>query len=138
VPIGKCGGHKEARVAAVTHVSHRYNTRGEGYWSQLHAGDEAWVDEFEPESKRQFMEWRHTTSTGKKKLKCVSSAGKTMVTCVTIMNFLPGRLADSLQGQHCTNDEAVQRNNLAEWEMHGFVRVRMTVIEEWRPSGVVL
>jgi hypothetical protein len=44
-----------------------------------------------------------------------ASAEKTMVTCVTVMNFLPGRLADSLQGQHCTNGEAVQRNNLTEF-----------------------
>jgi hypothetical protein len=48
-----------------------------------------------------------------------ASAGKTMVTCVTVMNFLPGRLADSLQGQHYTNGEAVQ----------SFVRARKTVLE---------
>ena len=92
-------------------------------------GDETRVDEFEPESKRQVMEWRHTTSTRKKKLKCVSSAGKTTVTCVAVMNFLPGRLADSPQEQHCTTDEAVQRGSLTEWEMHGFVRVRKTVLK---------
>ena len=52
-----------------------------------------------------------------------------MVTYGTVMNFLPGRLADSLQGQNCTNDEAVQRKSLTEWEMHGFVRARKTVSE---------
>lgn len=130
MPIGKCEGHKEARVAAVTHVSHRYDTQCEGFWSQLQTGGETWFDDFEPESKRQFMEWRHTTSTRKKNLKSVPSAGKIMVTCVTVMNFLPGRLADDgLQGQHCTNDEAVQRNSLTEWEVHDCVRVRKTC---WR------
>jgi len=38
-------------------------------------------------------------------------------------------LAWSFGGQHCTNDEAVQRSNLTEWEMHGFVRARKTVLE---------
>lgn len=129
MPIGRCDGQKEARVAAVTHVSYRYSTRGGGFWSQLHAGGEIWVVDFEPESKLQFMEWQHTTSTRKKKLKSVPSAGKTTVICVTVMNFLPDRLADSLQGQLCTHDEAVQRNNLTEWEMHGFVRPRKTVLK---------
>jgi hypothetical protein len=45
------------------------------------------------------------------------------------MNVLPGRLEDSLKGQHCTNDEALQRNNLAEWEMRGFVRTMETVLK---------
>jgi len=52
-----------------------------------------------------------------------------MVICVAVMNVLRGRLADSLQGQHCTNGEAVRRNNLTEWEMHGFVCARKTVLE---------
>jgi hypothetical protein len=120
---------KKARVAAVTHVSYRYSTRVEGFWSQLHAGGETWVVDFEPESKLQLMEWHHTTSTRKKKLKSVQSAGKTLVTYVTVVNFLPGRLADSLQGKLCTHDEAVQRNNLTECEMHGFFRPRKTVLK---------
>jgi hypothetical protein len=114
---------------AVTRVSHRYDSRSEGFWLQLHAGDETWVDDFETESKQQFMEWRHTTSTRKKKLKSVPSTGKNAVTCVTVMNVLPGCLADILQGQHCTNDETLQRNNFTEWEMHGFVRAKKTVLE---------
>jgi hypothetical protein len=52
-----------------------------------------------------------------------------MVTCVTVMNFLPDRLADSLQGHLCAHDETLQRKNLTEWEMHGFVRPRKTVLK---------
>ena len=41
--------------------------------------DECWVHHFEPETKRQSMQWKHSTSPAPKKAKVVSSAGKVMV-----------------------------------------------------------
>jgi len=41
--------------------------------------DECWVHYFEPETKRQSMQWNHLTSPAPKKTKVVSSAGKVMV-----------------------------------------------------------
>ena len=41
--------------------------------------DELWVHHFEPETKRQTMQWKHSTSHAPKKAKVVSSAGKVMV-----------------------------------------------------------
>ena len=40
--------------------------------------DEFWVHHFEPETKRQSMQWKHSTSPAPKKVKVVSSAGKVM------------------------------------------------------------
>ena len=38
--------------------------------------DECWAHRFEPETKRQSMQWKHSTSPAPKKAKVVSSAGK--------------------------------------------------------------
>ena len=40
--------------------------------------DECWVHHFEPETKRQSMQWKHSTSPAPKKAKVVPSAGKVM------------------------------------------------------------
>ncbi|PNF17441.1 hypothetical protein B7P43_G02956 [Cryptotermes secundus] len=43
-------------------------------------GDESWFHHFEPETKRQSMEWHHLHSPSKKKAKTVPSAAKVMGT----------------------------------------------------------
>jgi len=43
-------------------------------------GDESWFHHFEPETKRQNMEWHHLHSPSKKKAKAVPSAAKVMCT----------------------------------------------------------
>ena len=43
---------------------------------QVVTQDETWVHNFDPESKMQSMQWKHTGSPPPKKLKRVSSAGK--------------------------------------------------------------
>ena len=42
--------------------------------------DETWIHYFEPESKRQSMEWKHPSLPAKKKFKPQPSAGKVMLT----------------------------------------------------------
>jgi hypothetical protein len=42
-------------------------------------GDETWVRHFEPESKQQSMQWKHTSPPPTKKLKNVPSAKKVML-----------------------------------------------------------
>jgi histone-lysine N-methyltransferase SETMAR len=48
--------------------------------STLVTGAETWIHHFEPEMKRQSMEWHHTTSPRKKKFKAIPSASKIMAT----------------------------------------------------------
>jgi len=48
--------------------------------SQNVTGDETWAHHYEPEMKRQSMEWHHPQSPKKKKFKTTPSAGKVMIT----------------------------------------------------------
>ena len=48
--------------------------------SRIVTGDETWAHHFEPETKRQSMEWHHPQSPRKKKFKTTPSVGKIMIT----------------------------------------------------------
>ena len=71
---------KRKRVENCQHLLDRYNIEGEEILSRIVTGDEKWVHHYEPESKRQRMEWKHPGSPEKKKFKTQPSAGKVMLT----------------------------------------------------------
>ena len=48
--------------------------------SRIVTGDETWAHHYEPETKRQSVEWHHPQSPRKKKFKTTPSAGKLMIT----------------------------------------------------------
>jgi hypothetical protein len=56
--------------------------RGEAFLSRIVTGDETWAHHYEPETKRQSVEWHHPQSPRKKKFKMTTSAGKVMITIV--------------------------------------------------------
>jgi histone-lysine N-methyltransferase SETMAR len=58
----------------------RYEAEGDHFLSTIVTDDETWIHHFEPETKRQAMEWHHTTSPRKKKFKAIPSANKIMAT----------------------------------------------------------
>ena len=58
----------------------RYNNEGENFLRRIVTGDEIWVYHYEPESKRQSLEWKHPGSPVTKKFKIQASAGKVMLT----------------------------------------------------------
>jgi hypothetical protein len=60
-------------------LSH-YEAVGESFLSLIITGDETWIHHFEPETKRQSMEWHHPTFPRRKKFKVTPSAGKVMAT----------------------------------------------------------
>ena len=68
--------------------------------------DETWCNHYEPESKRQSMEWRHANSPSKKKFKMLPSAGKVM--CI-VFRFRKGAiLLDFLEpGQTIKSDRYI-------------------------------
>ena len=53
--------------------------RGEAFLSRIVIGDETWTHHYEPETKRQSMEWHHPQSPRKKKFKTTPSAGKLVI-----------------------------------------------------------
>lgn len=72
--------HKHNRVQICQRLLDRYNNEGEAFLERIVTGDETWVHHFEPESKRQSMEWKHPRSPVRKKFKSQPSAGKLMLT----------------------------------------------------------
>ena len=58
-------------------------------------GDESWAHHYEPETKRQSMQWHHLGSPSPKKFKLAPSAGKVMITVfwdsrgVILLDLLP-------------------------------------------------
>jgi hypothetical protein len=58
----------------------RYEDDGESFLARIVTGDEAWINHFEPETKRQSMEWHHPTSPWRNKFKVTPSAGKVTAT----------------------------------------------------------
>jgi len=53
---------------------------GDNFLQQIVIGDETWIHHYEPESKRQSMQWKHASSPVAKKFKMQLSAGKLMLT----------------------------------------------------------
>ncbi|CAL1268640.1 unnamed protein product [Larinioides sclopetarius] len=59
--------HKKQRMGSALQFLTRYNEDGDDFLSRIVTGDETWVSYDSPESKRQSMEWRHTSSPTKVK-----------------------------------------------------------------------
>lgn len=86
---------KQSRLDVCTQMLQRYESDGEQFMSSIITGDESWAHHYEPETKRQSMEWHHLGSPSPKKFKCSPSAGKVMMTVfwdsrgVILIDFLP-------------------------------------------------
>jgi len=94
--------HKENRMQVCQDLLNQYEADGDSFLDRIITGDETWCHHYEPESKRQSMEWRHVNSPSKKKFKTLPSAGKVMCTVfwdrkgVILLDFLePGQTINS-------------------------------------------
>jgi len=80
--------------ASLTHLL-CFHDHGEDFLEQIITGDETWVHQYCPETKVQFMEWKHPGSPTIKKFKTSTSSGKLMVTVfwdmhgVLLLHFSP-------------------------------------------------
>lgn len=87
--------HKKRRMGSALTFLTRYNEEGDALLDHIVTGDETWVSHMTPESKRQSMEWRHTTSPVKVKAKQTISTRKIMATVfwdrhgVLLVDFMP-------------------------------------------------
>ena len=93
---------KDRRRDVCQDLLDRYEAEGDGFLDQVITGDETWCHHYEPESKRQSMEWHHSNSPARKKFKTQASAGKVMCTVfwdrqgVILLDFLePGATVNS-------------------------------------------
>jgi len=80
VPRQLTAEHKHKHVEICQRLLDRYKNEGEEFLSRIVTGDETWVHHYEPESKRQSMEWKHLGSPAKKKFKTQPFVGKVMLT----------------------------------------------------------
>ena len=50
--------HKEHRMQVCQDLLNQYEAEGDSFLDRIITGDETWCHHYEPESKRQSMEWR--------------------------------------------------------------------------------
>jgi len=72
--------HKQTRLDICQQNLDRYDKDGDAFLDRNITGDEIWVHHYEPECKRQSMEWKHPHSPFRKKFKSQASTGKVMLT----------------------------------------------------------
>ncbi|PNF31454.1 hypothetical protein B7P43_G03413 [Cryptotermes secundus] len=94
--------HKTHRMEVCQDLLHQFEAEGDKFLDSIVTEDETWCHHYEPESKRQSMEWRHPDSPRNKKFKTQPSAGKVMCTAfwdmrgVILLDFLePGETVNS-------------------------------------------
>lgn len=80
VPKMLTAEHKQRRVELSQQCLCRYEKDGDEFLKKVVTCDETWVCQYEPESKRQSMEWKHVGSPVKKKFKSQRSTRKVMLT----------------------------------------------------------
>jgi len=64
------------RQAITSEMLRRYRDEGDNFLFSIVTGEESWFHHFDPETKRQSMEWHNLDSTTKKKPKAMPSAKK--------------------------------------------------------------
>jgi histone-lysine N-methyltransferase SETMAR len=80
VPRSLTTEHGRQRKTICSELLERFDAEGEAFLSRIVTGDERWAHHYEPETKRQSMEWHHPQSPRKKKFKTTPSAGRVMIT----------------------------------------------------------
>jgi len=71
---------KERRVDACQELLKQYEAGGNGFLGRTVTGDETWVHNHQPGTKKASKEWRHTSSPKQKKFRTQPSARKVMLT----------------------------------------------------------
>jgi histone-lysine N-methyltransferase SETMAR len=78
VPQSLTDDHKTVWKEVCSDLLSCYEADGESFLLRIITGDETWIHHFEPETKRQSMEWHHPTFLCRKKFKVTPSVGKVM------------------------------------------------------------
>lgn len=87
--------HKEQRVDAALQFQQFFDDEGDSLFDRIVTGDETWIHNWTPESKRKSMVWKGKDEKAPKKAKVVESAGKVMATVfwdskgVLLIDYLP-------------------------------------------------
>jgi len=79
VPIHLTEEHKCNCQHICSSLLEWYSREGDNFLNRIINGDETWVHHSEPETKRQSMQWKHTSSPSSKKFKSQPSAGRLLL-----------------------------------------------------------
>lgn len=79
VPKQLTDQHKELRMGLALQHLFRYH-EDPAFLHRIVTGDESWCHHYEPETKRDSMQWKHVSSPPSQKFKGVASAGKVLLT----------------------------------------------------------
>jgi len=94
---------KAERVHISRKLLEHFEKEGGDFLKKIVTGDETWVHHYDPEKKRQSMEYRHKESPQPKKFKTQASAGKVMLT--VFWNSERVVLADFLEKETTINSQ---------------------------------
>ena len=86
VPRQLSDDHKRALQTICQEHLGCHACEGDASLHRIVTGDESWVYHYEPESKRQMMQWKHPSSPASKKFKTQASAGKVTLTIFLDVN----------------------------------------------------
>ncbi|GFV57064.1 uncharacterized protein TNCV_2931871 [Trichonephila clavipes] len=67
-------------VWTIVHDRLRFGKEDPAFMKRIVTGDETWCHHYEPETKRDSMQWKHASSPPPKKFRAVKSAGKVLLT----------------------------------------------------------
>jgi histone-lysine N-methyltransferase SETMAR len=85
---------------------HQFGAEGDTFLDSIVTGDETWCHHYEPDSKRQSMEWRHPDSTRKMEFRTLISEWKVM--CTVFWDRRVVILLDFLEPRESVNSECYE------------------------------
>ena len=72
---------RQQRVESSQELLEVYNANPEDFHTRLVTGDETWLHHWDPDTKKESMQWKHPGSPPPKKFRTQPSASKVMATC---------------------------------------------------------
>lgn len=95
--------NKERRLECCQALLNRYKNEGEEFLLKIVTGDESWIHHYDPEEKRQSMEYRRPSSPRPRKFKTIPSAKKVLLT--VFWDSSTTYLKEYLEGGNTVNSE---------------------------------
>jgi [histone H3]-lysine36 N-dimethyltransferase SETMAR len=95
VPRQLTPDNRETRMNICSDLFERFDKEGDVFLRHIITADETWLHQFEPETKKQSMQWRHVTSPPPRKFSVAQSVKKVMGTVfwdasgVLLIDYLP-------------------------------------------------
>ena len=97
----------QQRVESSQELLEVYNANPEDFHTRLVTGNETWLHHWDPDTKKESMQWKHPGSPTPKKFRTQPSASKVMATVfwdskgIILIDYKPA--GTSITGEYCAN-----------------------------------